>query len=416
MNLPPRLPAAAALAAIVALATLGCAGPSGPHGRGAHAGPGGDAPEAATQSQQRAFAARGYNPARQLTWHEQPVSLATPTGVVRGILTRSDGSLARVPLVLYLPGLGEPASAGERWRHAWAASGVAVLSVQLLDDDANAFRSDLARDGDFTALGRQRYGDAAMRERLRALRAVLAEVRRRADAREQPFAGIDAARIVVAGFDLGAYTAMVLAGEQVSAEGGPDPAGPMIAVLALSPFADVAAGGLETRYAGIRVPVLSITGDGDSDPLGLVRSPTQRQAPYAHIKAADNWLLWVYGLNHERLSGGELHAAANAAPAREGDAVPAEPRGRSQRGARERRGAGGNAGAGGGIGDARGAPPAADPALALIAVEQVSVAFLDALVQRDDLARNWLAGHAAGWLHGVGELHAARRGDAAALR
>ena len=381
------------------LALIGCAGPRERGGAAPHGQPAGDAVVAA-ESAQRAFAARGYNPARQVSWHEEGVTLALPAGAVRAVVALPEQARSRAPLVLYLPGLGEPASAGERWRHAWAASGVAVLSLQALEADANAFRSDLARGGEFTALGHQRYGAAAMGERVQALRAALAEIDRRAQAQESPFVRIDTSRVVVAGFDLGAYTAMVLGGEQVPGVAAPGFEARVGAVLAISPYADVAAGGLASRYAGIGVPVLSISSDSDGDPLGLVASPTLRQVPHAQIKAADNWLLWLYGLSHARLSGRGA-AQADDRPAPE-SVAGGEPAADARGGNRASRGRGRRAEGG----DARGSErsPTADPGSAMTAVEQVSVAFLDAYAQGDDLARAWLSERAPAWLQGVGEL------------
>ena len=48
---------------------------------------------------------------------------------------------AVVPVVVYLPGLGQSAAAGATWRAAWASAGYAVLAVQPLDDDALAWTS-----------------------------------------------------------------------------------------------------------------------------------------------------------------------------------------------------------------------------------------------------------------------------------
>ena len=46
-----------------------------------------------------------------------------------------------LPVVIYLPALGETRSAGEPWRSAWAQAGYAVLSVQPLGEDAKAWSS-----------------------------------------------------------------------------------------------------------------------------------------------------------------------------------------------------------------------------------------------------------------------------------
>ena len=54
-----------------------------------------------------------------------------------------------------------------------------------------------------------------------------------------------------------------------------------------------------------------------------------------------------------------------------------------------------------------GPAPVVDPTAAMTAVEQVSVAFVDAFAHNDDIARGWLSERASVWLKGVGEL---RRG------
>ena len=54
------------------------------------------------------------------------MTLTIASGKVRALLALPDAG-PPAPLVLYLPGLGEGASGGERWRHAWAAAGMAVL-------------------------------------------------------------------------------------------------------------------------------------------------------------------------------------------------------------------------------------------------------------------------------------------------
>src|SRR5271169_232092 len=40
------------------------------------------------------------------------------------------------PLVIYLPGLGEPSSGGAAWRNAWAEAGYAVLAYQPVANGA----------------------------------------------------------------------------------------------------------------------------------------------------------------------------------------------------------------------------------------------------------------------------------------
>jgi dienelactone hydrolase len=364
----------------------------------------------------RAYAARGYSPLVHeevtTTAQEWPVGLQT----VHGLLSRPQRG-APLPLVVYLPGLGETAAAGAAWRQAWAAAGYAVLALQPLAEDAAAFRSELARVGDFRALGLQRYGAAAMAQRVQVLADVLAQAQRRGTAGDAAWQGIAWDRVAVAGYDLGAYTAMVLAGEAVRGAGpAPTPVA-VKAAIALSPYASVAEGALATRYAGIAGPVLSVTSDSDGDALGLVGAPALRYAPFEHMPGPGKALLAMQGLSHARLSGGGgVQEAAAKAPERDPGTPADDGSGRNR-----------NGGNGGGNGNGRHRQGAEGPGpqalrsdaadagvvaglgataveLRLLAVQDVSTAFLDAYVKDDALARDWLAGHAAGWLGRLGEL------------
>ncbi len=384
------------------------------------------APQAVDSAPLRAFAARGYAPAEQAvvvsSVHRWPLAGQLQTLLLLRPAPPVAGTSPLLPLLIYLPGLGETAQAGARWRHAWAAAGYAVLSVQPLAEDATAWQSDLARDGAFRLLGQRHYAGSAVLRRVEAVAELLAEARRRAVAGEADWQGIAWQRTAVAGFDLGAYTAMVLAGEQVRGAEGAAGRVPVRAVIALSPYVNVADGGLDTRYRGIHGPVLAITSDADGDPLGLVAGPAQRLAPFERSAGTDQYLLSLQGLAHAGLSGSAAAGGAAERPdggrsnaaATDGDG--GAQRGRSPSGGGEggsrRRGSAPVAGNGNGnrhgAEAGRGAPPgglsATAAQLRLIAAEAVSTAFLDATLREDPLARDWLQTHAARWLGGAGEL------------
>ncbi|MCX7169291.1 MAG: hypothetical protein NTY41_03110, partial [Proteobacteria bacterium] len=210
------------------------------------------------------------------------------------------------PLVIYLPALGETRSAGDSWRAAWAQGGYAVVAIQPLAEDAGAWSSSRARTGDFSVLARERYSGKAMNARLEALRLALSELIRRRDGMEAPLDRIDLSRASVAGYDLGAYTAMVIAGESV--RGAAQTALPIeiSAVIALSPYADFSGASFGERYGGIRGPVLSITSDNDTDSLGMVVSPSVRKAPFEYMPAGQKYLLTLTDISHHSLAGGEI--------------------------------------------------------------------------------------------------------------
>jgi dienelactone hydrolase len=333
---------------------------------------------------------------------------------IRVVVCEPNASVT-IPLVIYVPGLGEPSDAGERWRNAWAAAGYAVVSVQPLAEDASAWESDLARSGDFKTLGRQRYAGAVMSQRVRMLADVTKEAQRRSTAGDSAWRRIDWGKVAIAGFDLGAYTAMAIAGEQVrdadDAQGRLD----VRVAIAFSPYANLAAGSLETRYAGIHAPVLSVTSDVDSDPIGLVDGVDLRQAPFEHMEASNKYLLSLRGLHHASLSGTNASIEVRTdrsdnkrAEDRAGtsDSDEGGQRGRSGR----RRGPGesmrpdrGRSVSGGG-GNMDVALPAQAVQMRMIAAQDISTAFLDAYVKNDPTARDWLAASAPRWLGDNGGL------------
>ena len=361
------------------------------------------------QQQQREFESRGYagEPAprgaevQPVVWRlrgeDLRLSLALPA---------PNGSKAeKRPVIVYLPGLGESETAGLRWRRAWAAAGYAVLSLQPLEDDAMAWSSELARSAEFTELGRRHYADVQTRRRLARLDELLTEAQRLSREGAAPWRWLDWSRTAVAGYELGAQMAMVLAGERqadgtVLASSVLRPA----AAIVISP--QVLAQPDPARYRDVAIPVLGLTGPEDSDVLGLVRDLRWRELPFAAMPAGRGWLLSVAEVRHAAFGGNEprpedVERENKRIRKAEEDAQSQPPQGRH--------------GAGRGA-PARMAPVPAVPdyrrlheqQLGVIAARQVSVAFLDAQIKESAAARAWLAGPAQAWMGKVGVLTGGR--------
>ncbi|UXH76735.1 alpha/beta hydrolase family protein [Roseateles amylovorans] len=363
------------------------------------------------QQQQRDFASRGYVGAAESV-AVQTLPLRLRNDFYRLSLTSGGGSAAR-PVVLYLPGLGESEHAGHAWRNAWAAAGYAVLAVQPLEDDATAWGSELARAAEFTQLGRRHFAEAELRRRVARLDELLGEVQRLGRAGEAPWRSLDWSRAALAGFDLGAQTAMTIAGESLSD-------GTRLSLTSWTPRAvivispQVMSAPQPAHYQSIAMPVLGITGDHDDDLLGLVPQTRWRSAPFDAVPADRSWLLRVDAVRHAPLSGTE------------GPPTPEKTEGQQRRSSGESGGGGGGRrrGGGGGMGGMGGGPqgvpgrmaPVPDvpdyrglhqQQLALIAARQVSVAFLDLQLKQSAQARDWLAGPANVWMGQSGRLSAA---------
>ncbi|MFG6463425.1 hypothetical protein ACG04Q_17760 [Roseateles sp. DXS20W] len=231
-----------------------------------------------------AFAACSSGPPPQRPWAEtatRELNLALASFEVQGrrvTATRSATAPAGTPVVVYLPGLGQGHDSGQRWAAAWAQAGYTVLAVQPLEADAAAWRSELARTGEFRELGLLHYGDALRAERLAALRRLL-------PALQQAQPALDWHRAALAGYETGAQTALDARGD----------AG-WRAVVAISPPA------MQAPAEG--AATLLVTSDVDADPLGLARRPAERRQAFDSLPAGGQaWLLNLGGVNHAALAG-----------------------------------------------------------------------------------------------------------------
>lgn len=380
-------------------------------------GPGSRRPDGSEDA--RRFAERGYVPAA--AGEPQPFADTWVRGervlVAEGLVPVGPDA---APLVLYLPGLGEGTQAGIAWRQAWAAAGYAVVSLQE-QADHRVWTSPPARAGEFRRLVADRFDPRAVAERVEDVRHALDRLRARARTGAIPFARIDPDRVAVAGFDVGARTAMALAGERHPVLGIlPRPA-PVQAIVAISPVANAAAGGLAERFGAVSLPLLVVTGTGDEDPYGIVDTPFARQAPFHFAPPGDKFLLVLADGIHATLSGSPPSALPDAGDAGAGRGpgrgFDGPPSGSASRFGDSPGGGGNGPGQGGGPGRGRrggmGGPPGADgPSRSgeggtrrqVIAVERLSTAFLDGALRRDPVAREWLSLDAGRWLAGTAAL------------
>jgi len=314
----------------------------------------------------------------------------------------------RLPVVVYLPGLGESRTSGESWRTVWAQAGYAVLSIQLLNEDQKVWSSDAARRGDFAVLARERYAKDTATARLKALAALLTELQKHHAGDEALLQRLDLSRVAIAGFDVGAHTSMLVAGETL--KGNAEPVHlpiPITAIVALSPYADFSGSAFSTRYQSIAGPVLSVTSNQDTDSLGVVTSPSVRKAPFEYMPSRDAYLLWLTNATHAVISGSgatTVEESSGAAAASRGDGQGSQ-QGGSRRGGRrsgqERPGPADSAGFGSGR---PGAPSPTDQAMNISLIQGVTTAFLDVYLKQDATAQEWLQKDARRWIGERGEL------------
>jgi hypothetical protein len=315
------------------------------------------------------------------------------------------------PLVVYLPGLGESSQAGGAWRRAWAEAGYAVLSVQPRATGTGAWSGERARTFDFRSVALDHFTPRALPARLAMIDAIIDEIaRRQQQGGDAPERRIDLTRIAIAGYDVGAMSAMAIAGQSIGEpSSAAAPASPpksrhasIRSVIALSPYADFSGMGTEARFRDIRLPVMSVTSPEDTDAYGLVTTAAVRRAPYQYMPPGRKYLLLLAAGPHSLLGGVEHPPAeSDERGVRRGQSAP-DSRGtaRDDRQARPRSEQSTTMLAPvAGRPDVRGAW-----ATQLRNVQGVTIAYLDATVKDSARAAEWLARDAQRWLDGTANL------------
>jgi dienelactone hydrolase len=304
------------------------------------------------------------------------------------------------PLVLYLPGLGQSPDAGLPWRQSWAQAGYAVLCVQPTKFGSAIWTSSRARAGDFSTIARDAFSAPSLSMRTQIVRDTLEQIsRRQRDARVAAFTQIDLARIAVAGFDLGAQTALAVAGASMR---GVEPLSfpdTVKAAIVLNPYADNS--GTQSNLQPIRLPVLAITSALDTDAYGLLSSASIRRAQFEQLPPGRKYLLLLASAPHAVLGGATPFAAGDGKDTRDGptaedDKILGDETAEIEEGRHKRRRR---------IDYSLSrADKLAQSARVRAQVQAVTTAYLDAIVRSDAAAAAWLTKNATRWLGDSAEL------------
>jgi predicted dienelactone hydrolase len=118
---------------------------------------------------------------------------------------------------------------------------------------------------------------------------------------------LDMKRLGMAGHSYGAWTTLAIAGEEVAGSAGreskfSDPR--FKAAIAMSAPAPAVKQkeGLDRAFAGVKIPVMHMTGTLDDSPIGET-SAAQRRVPFDHISGVDQYLIIFNGGDHMVFSG-----------------------------------------------------------------------------------------------------------------
>lgn len=234
----------------------------------------------------------GAAPVCDAVWHDQLRNRDVPLRI------RMPEGSAKVPLVLFSPGLGGSTTGGTLWGTAWASRGLAVIHLEHPGSDAAVYRTPGTPEE-----RRARIRAAASGEQLQArvgdVGFVLDELARRKAEGGCDLSRIDLSRIGMAGHSMGAWTVQGLAGQRYFGTT------PFIdrrikAAIAFSP-STLTTAALPETFGGITIPFLSVTGTLDGaiikpantrpdDPADL-SAEAQRTGPFTGMPPGDKFLL-----------------------------------------------------------------------------------------------------------------------------
>ncbi|MEY4718277.1 MAG: hypothetical protein RL563_895 [Pseudomonadota bacterium] len=249
------------------------------------------------------------------------------------------------PLIIYLPGLGEDAEAGSLWRETWAKAGYVVFSLQpteianalkdlqsqTLDDDQSMARkprkqdeidrmlpaaddettsqqrravTEIARNSELRYLGHTHFAPANLQQRLNHVLWCFSRFKQLAQTGQAPFTQANLAKVIVAGFELGAQTTSALAGEQADISLPSHDDFRPLGYLQLSPVVDLAGGNLRKRFQNLQQPMLVITSQQDEDPYAI-SSASARTSLWEFAPADMKYLLLLKDAGHRMLAGSD---------------------------------------------------------------------------------------------------------------
>lgn len=323
-------------------------------------------------------------------------------------------SSGKYPLIIYLPGLGQDAASAPLWREAWVKAGFAVLSIQH-HTDATALSHLSPEDRhDLKSIGHEHFNHHALDGRLKDLSFAFHTLESQIKAGKAPFTQARTDQLALAGFDLGSQTVQAMAGEHIKGIQLPDNLPPAQALILLSPYVDLAQGGMQHRFEALSAPLLVVTGSDDHDPWG-VTSPSVRSTPWQQAQGGNKYLLNLTNGTHRQLAG--IDPMSQKPEDQEED--PDESRHNEEKERDENSGGshgrGGHGGQGGGrqrgtqFGDARrGFGPGYNPkhyGRQLAIIQTVSTAYLNAALRNDRSAADWLRNEATRWMGTAAELH-----------
>ncbi len=197
-------------------------------------------------------------------------------------------------VVIYSPGLGASPEEFSYLGRAWASRGIVCVTLRHPETDDSVWRGK-ARPMAALKEAYRKYWSS--RDRAKAIRSAIDYLYASHYGPGPLGSDVDLKRIAVAGNDLGALGALLVAG-QLPPDNGPSLRDNRVAaVLALSPpvFCEAEQG--EEVYSGVSVPLMVVTGTKDDGIVGSTKA-RQRRLPYDSVSRSDRYLVVLDGGDH----------------------------------------------------------------------------------------------------------------------
>lgn len=234
---------------------------------------------------------------RYVAWNAGSRSLVSckvyfPTGIVKPC-----------PIVIFSHGLGGSVETCGYLGKMWASRGIISFHLEHPGSNEQIWRSKIqARDVLRSAYQAHWTG----RDRALAIRFVLDRLDEIASGKTSDQAELahmlDMKKIGVAGNDLGALAALLVAGQLPPDNGSSLKDARVLAVLALSPPVYCNAANAPLVYGGVRVPFMSFSGTLDDGVIGSTKA-WQRRIPYDSLSDVDRYHVTLQGADHLVYSG-----------------------------------------------------------------------------------------------------------------
>lgn len=233
-----------------------------------------------------------------LTW-------SSPDGSVRVTvrLFTPDGA-ADCPVVIFSHGLGSSPEQFDYLASAWAQQGIVTVMLHHPDSDKSQWMGRLRPIAELRGIYQRVWSG---RDRALLIRFAIDRLCEMAGQEGTVGEQIDTSRIGVAGNDLGALAAMLLAG-QLPPDNGESLADARVsAVAAFSPTVFCAPDRGAVVYGGIDVPFISFAGTEDNGIVGDTKAP-ERRIPFDSIQDVCCYHVTLLGGDH-LVYAGHLRAA-----------------------------------------------------------------------------------------------------------